>query len=344
MNDRPEDDGDIENEDDAAGDSQLSGEDEHEVVPSWQVPGMEAYLRSVANPILKQVGAFDHIAKIAASAMPKFDVPRFDLPELRLSVELTQSFAADIERALAPMREAVASMVDWSKLVESFVDPSVFERIRKLVSRRMPPNWSELDDWRRGTTFIEQTGWAIVWLPRYEVVSALLAASPHERESVLVAYSPELVDDAGECARSVRHADLRFLGECVAEIADSIRAGRHRAAQALAASVLTELIQGILGHKKLAEVHSEYGKPWEEESIQLLRFALITSTIPVALSNFFRDNGDPMPSSFNRHAVAHGASPVQFTEVNALVGLLLVAALTRELQELYDEGLLPDDE
>ncbi len=68
MNDRPEDeDDDIENEDDATGDSQLSGDDEDEVViPSWQMPGMEAYLRSVVDPILKQVGAFDRIAKIAS--------------------------------------------------------------------------------------------------------------------------------------------------------------------------------------------------------------------------------------------------------------------------------------
>ena len=241
------------------------------------------------------------------------------------------------------MREAVASMVDWSGLVKFVIDPAIFERFRELVAGRMPPNWSEVEDWRRGTTFVEESGWGIVWLPRSEVVSALLDAAPDDRESVLVAHGPTLIEDALECVKAIQHPELRFLGECVAEIAESIRDERHRAAQALAASVLTELIQGILGHKRLAEVHTTYGQPWEEQSIQLLRFALITSTIPKALSNFYRDKGNPMPSAFNRHAVAHGASPVQFTELNALVGLLLVTALTRELQELYDEGLLPDE-
>ena len=277
------------------------GEDELSkvVFPSWQIPGLDAYLQSVFNPI--------------------------------------------VEHALAPVREAVASMVDWSRLVEAVIDPAIFEPIRGLVARRMPPNWSEVEDWRRGTTFVEESGWGIVWLPRPEVVSALLDAAPDYRESVLVTHGPTLVEDALECAKAVRHPELRFVGECVAEIAESIREGRPRAAQALAASVLTELIQGILGHRRLAEVHTKYDQPWGEQSIQLLRFALITSTIPKALSNFYRDSGDPMPSSFNRHAVAHGASPVQFTELNALVGLLLVTALTRELQELYDEGLLLDD-
>jgi hypothetical protein len=315
---------------------------EEVVVPSWQISGLNAYLRSVVDPIFKQLDAFNRIAEAAAAALPKYELPRIDIPKLHLSPELFRSLA-NFEDALAPMREAVASMVDWSRLVESVIDPAIFERVRELVARRMPPNWSEVEDWRRGTTFVEESGWGIVWLPRSEVVSALLDAGPDDRDSVLVENGPTLVEDALECAKAIQHPELRFLGECVAEIAESIREGRHRAAQALAASVLTELIQGILGHKRLAEVHIEYGQSWEDQSIQLLRFALITSTIPKALSNFYRDKGDPMPSLFNRHAVAHGASPVQFTELNALVGLLLVTALTRELQELYDEGLLPDE-
>lgn len=311
-------------------------------IQGWQIPGLSAYLRSVLDPIVRQLGDLNRIAEAGANALPRYELPKIDVPPLRLSPELTRSFA-NMEQALAPIREAVASMLDWSRLVESLIDPAIFERVRDLVARRRPPNWSEIEDWRRGAAFVEESGWAIVWLPRSEVVSALIDAAPDDRESVLVSRSPTLVEDALECAKAIQHGDLQFIGECAAEIADSIREGRYRAGQALAASVLTELIQGILGHKRLAEVHTEYGQPWEEQSIRLLRFALITSTIPKALSNFYRDKGDQMQSSFNRHAVAHGASPVQFTELNALVGLLLVTALTRELQELYDEGLLLDD-
>lgn len=274
--------------------------------------------------------------------MPKYELPRIDVPDVQISPDLTQALAG-LDDILAPEREAVASMVDWSKLVDSVIDPSVFERVRQLVARRMAPNWSEVEDWRAGTTFIEESGWAIVWLPRSDVVSSLLAAAPEDRDSVLLASGPTLVEDALQVVEAIEHPDLRFLAECVGEAAASIRDGHDRAAQALAASVLTELIQGILGHKQLAEVHTEYGQPWEEQSIQLLRFALITATIPKAMSRFYRDKGDPMPSSFNRHAVAHGASPVQFTKLNALVGLLLVSSLARELQELYDDGLLPED-
>lgn len=235
-------------------------------------------------------------------------------------------------------------MIDWSKLARSFVNPAVFERVRNLVASRMPPNWSDVDDWRQATTFIEESGWAIVWLPRASLVEALLDAPAENREEILLAHAATLVEDALSCAEAITRENLRFLAECIAEIAESVRGGRYCSAQSLSVSVFAELVQGILGHKNLTHAEKTYAKPWKDQSIRLVRFALITSTIPRALSTFYREKGDPMPSSFNRHAVAHGASPVQFTPLNALVGLLLVTALTRELQALYDEGTLSDDD
>lgn len=349
VSDEPDDPNDeSEQENYFAGDPGPSEDDEVEfVVPKWQIPGLDAYVRSIVDPIYEQLGGLSNVFDIAA-AMPKFelpkiDVPTFEVPRIEVSPEFLRS-VTEFNRALESMREAIASMVNWSKLAQSFIDPAVFERFRELVARRMPPNWSEVDDWRRGTTFIEESGWAIVWLPRSEVVLALLDADEADRESVLLAHSSVLVEDALACAAEIKHDELRFVGDCIVEIAESVSDGHHRAAQALSASVLTELLQGILGHKKLADAHAEYAEPWKEQSIQLLRFVLIACTIPKALSRFYRDNGDPMPPTFNRHAVAHGASPVQFTPLNALVGLVLVTALTRELQALYDEGLLTDDE
>src|SRR5262245_18771787 len=74
------------------------------------------------------------------------------------------------------------------------------------------------------------------------------------------------------------------------------------------------------------------------------RFRVPTTTTPVmsptrarsrggrllshSLSSAHHPEGRPI-RSFNRHALAHGASPVQFTELIALLGLLLVTALSR---------------
>jgi hypothetical protein len=106
----------------------------------------------------------------------------------------------------------------------------------------------------------------------------------------------------------------------------------------------TELLQGALGHPKLADACVAYEASWRDQSFLVLRFALITSTIPRALDRFYRYKGDLVPADLNRHAVAHGANPVQFTPQNALVGLLLVSSLSRELQALYDEDVLNESD
>ena len=103
------------------------------------------------------------------------------------------------------------------------------------------------------------------------------------------------------------------------------------------------LIQSTLGYKTLASAREELAvHNWEDTAIPFFRYALIASTIPATLARFYP--GDDVPDRFNRHAVAHHPSPTQFTTLNALVGLILVTALARELQELARSGLLPNDE
>jgi hypothetical protein len=161
---------------------------------------------------------------------------------------------------------------------------------------------------------------------------------------VLVTHEKEIVNDALDLMEGVAHGSLLYLASCVSEVAGSIRAGHYRAAQALAASVLTEILQGLRGFKSLKEARDASNLDPEEAQITFFRHQLVISTVPAALGQFYRDNGDPVPTRFNRHAVVHSADPVQFTPLNALTGLMLVAALVREYEELADRGLLVDDE
>lgn len=309
---------------------------------SIRVPGLDAYLRSVVNPLIRQLGGLDRIAQIVAKATSTLDI-KMNLPEIRLPPDLNSVFNIDIGSAYESVQTALTSMVDWSRIAQSLIEPGLSERIHSLIADRMPPNWSGTTDWLDAARFVKETGWAIVWVPRSEVVTALLEAQPDQRESVLLAHADMIVEDSLACLSEISHPDFKYIADCIGEIGQCISAGHHRSAQALAGSVLTELLQGILGHKQLAAARLEYTDGWEHKSINVLRFALITSTIPLALSQFDPQKGDPVPAHFNRHAGAHRASPIQFTRLNALVGLLLVTALTRELQELSDDGLLRDE-
>lgn len=91
---------------------------------SIHLPGMDAYLRSAVDPIIRQLGGLNHITDIAASARLKLDLASLKFPEMRLPPELAQSIF-DIGSASEPLQAALASMVDWSKLARSFIDPGL---------------------------------------------------------------------------------------------------------------------------------------------------------------------------------------------------------------------------
>jgi hypothetical protein len=67
------------------------------------------------------------------------------------------------------------------------------------------------------------------------------------------------------------------------------------------------------------------------------RFWLVAFTIPKALSRFFPNDGDPVPTRFNCQAAAHTVDPVQFTSLNALIGLMLATGLVVEVAETLAE-------
>jgi hypothetical protein len=56
------------------------------------------------------------------------------------------------------------------------------------------------------------------------------------------------------------------------------------------------------------------------------------------LQRYFANAGDPVPSSFSRHATIHSVSDEQYRDENSLASLLLVVALTKEADLLMDEG------
>jgi hypothetical protein len=150
------------------------------------------------------------------------------------------------------------------------------------------------------------------------------------------------VDTARRRLAEIEDPKLAYLAECAREAVDAFTGGHQRASQSLSASILTGLLQSVLGYEKLAEARKEFAVEWDELSLPLLRYGLIVSTIPSCLSQFYP--GDEVPSTFNRHAVSHHPSPVQFTRINALAALILVTALLRELDEIARRGISLLDE
>ena len=266
--------------------------------------------------------------RAAAEMVKSVQLPdvRWSLPDA-VSTQLLESY----EQALAPLRDQLAA-IDWAGVVPK-IDPAVFARLAERIRECLPPNWRDLEDWFLAAELVAAGGWAIVWLPRTDVVRELLDVPNADRPAVLLKNRDVLLEDAEALLAEVTHVGLAYLAGCALEATQALQAGLDRPAQALLGSTLTGILQGPLEFEQLRAAREAFSGDWEEAAIEELRFVLVTSTIPQALSQFYPHRGDPVPDTFNRHAIAHKPDPVQYTEFNALLGLMLVVALLRELQE-----------
>lgn len=274
---------------------------------------MRAQVAAIVTPLLREQQRISLIARVSQI--------HFDMRN-----QMAKSFA--------PMIELVRGL-RWNSDLAKTV-----ERLGQHFAEALPPNWPVETSWTTVVALIEETGWALVWVPDAEVVARILAIDESEaRQAALVADSGKIIVSIRERMEEVEDEGLTYAAACVLEAANALDSGMERASQALSASVLTGLIQSVMGFEKLATARECLQKQrWQEGSLPYLRYAVITSTIPLALARFFP--GDTIPDSFNRHASVHHPSPAQFTKLNALVALTLVAALTRELNELARRGFL----
>lgn len=118
------------------------------------------------------------------------------------------------------------------------------------------------------------------------------------------------------------------------------RDGHRRVAQAQAAAVITTIVEVHLKFANLGDARRTLDLDMEEIAFDRARLGYILSCIPRSLTNFGdRGGGAPLPDYFNRHATLHQVCDVQYTPVNALVSLMLMTALLRELDEYDRKGL-----
>ena len=73
-----------------------------------------------------------------------------------------------------------------------------------------------------------------------------------------------------------------------------------------------------------------------EESINAFRQQAVLNMVSRSLQGYNPLQGDPVPTTFNRHATHHSISCRQYTEVNSLASLLLLVAFIKERDLLLE--------
>jgi hypothetical protein len=223
---------------------------------------------------------------------------------------------------------------EWAKRLRGFA--AVFE---EQLRAGAPPNWQFADDWPRLTKITEtvvQDGIPLAWVPRANIVVALVHTEDIEaRRVVLANHEADIIQDCFTCLDDI---DVPELAEFVANAREAARAFQDqyaKPAQAFATVVLDALLRLLFATPSFSygEIRHRLDGVWDNTPLRYMRSALVLAAIPGALEQFWPHRGDPVPVRFNRHASAHTLHAGQFTRTNALVAIMTITSLLREAQE-----------
>jgi hypothetical protein len=204
-------------------------------------------------------------------------IPADAIANAARAVEQYQVVAPALERALEHIK----------------TNQLVFDRVQELFRRYSPENWHDL---RSGEIdvidLVQDSGIPVVWVPRAEIIEALLAADGGDRYAVLVSSSPEVLEDLTEAIARARGAAVGGHAEACDFAEEAVGAaidGHWSAAQALAASGLGQVLHGMFGYPLLRGLGAARKKfsqrDVDDATMMVLKAALLEKCTAKALTD-----------------------------------------------------------
>jgi hypothetical protein len=249
--------------------------------------------------------------------------------------------------AIAAIAESAAAAIDIRSLLPNYqqllgrlapkIDMAWFA---ELFRRHQPANWNDAVDADEVHTLdlldLAKEGWPTTWVPGAPTLRALLLADPDDRAEVLIAHRGDVLDDCDAALAPIDHGPCLDHAQLLTQAVAAVRAGVPGPAQALAANIIDTAIRATMSPWQSYKHWLRMQPDDTDFTIGQLRHVATMAPVRPALDNFH--DGDPIPATFNRHATTHAVGAIQYTELNALVAVLLAVSITREFHEQHREA------
>jgi hypothetical protein len=279
------------------------------------------------------------MAGISRQLLPKFDFSGILLTQRAVTRNfLSISTPAIHESLFGGLRQQINTLVS----------SPAFRELAEWARRQMPGNWHEIpvDVLVKAREVIKTEGIPLAWVPRPEVVTELVEAADRDaRYSILAARRREIAEDCIAVLKEVTRDQLQVLVRYTSEAAQDLGDGRLLGAQSAANCLLDTLMYDLTirghiftrGNTGLYRAYKEHIEKLEdEESVRWFRVGCTLLPLMPVLKSFDGSKGaipEKIPTDFNRHASTHRVDPLQYTETNAVVAVMLMTSLLRETQE-----------
>ncbi len=225
------------------------------------------------------------------------------------------------------IREQIASAIpkiDLSGLI------AALERAREAL----PPNWEGLTHYKQLGQIAKDDGIPVVWVPRSSVLADLVAAPDRgERVKVLLARQVEIAEDCRNVLSEVTDPDLVVRVPQALEAVQAFEAGLPQAAQTLAVAVSESLLtQHIANGRSYKDLSVDVAVETEDLSVIEVRSTFALLPVHRFYTPWWPNAGTPVPGELSRHVTVHHARADHLTTENAMIAIMLLSSLLRDLQ------------
>ena len=127
----------------------------------------------------------------------------------------------------------------------------------------------------------------------------------------------------------IEEIQLREHVQFAKQSAESLLLGNSAACQALSANLMDTVLNAEFGTADRGAIVSQKSRfAFDDHSF---RIAMVLGPIWAAHGTYSPSAGDRIPTTFSRHASAHGVSRRQYSRINATLSLMHVTALIKML-------------
>lgn len=280
-----------------------------------------------------------------AAAMPK---PVFDL-NIPKSMPLHVARIQDTTLAGMPDRWAMFTGIssDWIAAIQPTIDLNaslqpIIDVLRSidwdLITRRhrTPDNWPDgMDEQLHALIeLVNVDGIPATWVPRSEVLEALLSATTgDERSRVLIEHRDEILTDCADWVEELVDPVLEPVLPIAREVLHACRDGRWKVGAVSAVQVVHSIVESLHWVSDRQRVAKHHVLKVSTPYTQLLEQA---SRAPLVM--FYDDwnpqSGKPRPAHLTRHVVSHSLGDDQVSDRNCIVAVMLMASLLVTVYQL----------
>lgn len=234
------------------------------------------------------------------------------------------------------LSEAAARLAEQFATEQATLLKTLAPTLARLRNSFYPPNLRAIEglQFEDVEKVVMADGIALYGIPRTSVAEALIRAdTAAARRQVLGRRWRAISSDCRTAVAACEaNAVTPYVPFAVAAL-DAVDAGHTKPAQALVGSLLDALVNTYFGkdrYRFTPNRKTTSAAAYEDFS---LREFVALAPIWQAWQQYDKSKGDPIPSTFSRHATAHSVSGRQFNRRNTVQGLLLACSLIHFLDE-----------